>query len=286
MTRLLSGTWRKIWAQKEKERRGITNVAKLPKTVILWKGLSLLDPSKVIYAVAAVAGPDPSDNRKTGDMIQVAIVTAKASPIETWVAGEDGGVCPSDCVHRSKNRGGQNTCYVNKARLNSLWNSTTSGRAPRLKRGELAEFGRGAVIRIGMEGDPSAVPLFVWQELLTHCAGWSAYTANWRRLGEAWQAFCMASCSSVPEAGEAERQGWRTFTSSRSQCEDQLHAQQGRRLCLAESHDIACADCRGCDGTKRGSKRPSFHLPLHGSRGAAIRRRAVQEEEKSLSSQS
>lgn len=266
-------TWRKDWAKKEKARR---NVGRLPGTMLLWKGLSLLDCRTPVIAVASVAGISPSENRKTGDMIQVAIMRSDASPINAWKLGLDDAVCPEDCIHRSRPRGGLGSCYVNKARLESTWLAGVTG--PTVPKEELVSFGEGAIIRLGMEGDPAAVPLSVWLDLVDRALGWSAYTAHWRRLPIEWSALCMASCSSPEEADEAEAKGWRTFTSSRSLAEDEEHASVGRRVCLAESHDVPCSACRGCNGVSRGTRRPSFHLPLHGAVGSSIRRRMTEYE--------
>lgn len=266
-------TWRKDWASKEKARR---NVGKLPSTMVLWRGVSLLDGQTPIMAVASVAGSSPSENRKTGDMIQVAIMRQDAAPMAAWKVGGDDAVCPSDCVHRSKARGGIGSCYVNKARLDSTWLAGVTG--AEVPENELLAFGEGAIIRLGMEGDPAAVPLNIWLSLVERSIGWSAYTAQWRQLEPEWSALCMASCSSPAEADEAESRGWRTFTSSQSLAEDSAHAQAGRRVCLAESHEVPCSACRGCDGLARGTRRPSFHLPLHGAVGASIRKRVTMYE--------
>lgn len=239
--------------------------------MVLWKGLSLLDCRTPVMAVACVAGTSPSENGKTGDMIQIAIMRRDASPIVAWKNGLDDAVCPADCVHRSRPRGGAGSCYVNKARLDAAW--LAGMQATRIKLDELSAFGKGAILRLGMEGDPAAVPLDVWLSLISDSIGWSGYTAHWRKLPIEWSAVCMASCSDVEEAAEAEALGWRTFSSSRSLEEDLGHKEAGRRVCLAESHDVPCSACRGCNGISAGTRRPSYHLPIHGAVGGALRKR-------------
>jgi hypothetical protein len=267
MTRLCRLRWRAAWVAR---RRQAKERVKTP--VALWRGPSSFDPTVSVMAVVCAAGRDPSENRKTGDMLQVAVFRNDMPPARAWREGKDDAVCPETCIHRSKARGGQGSCYVNKGRLRSAW--AAGAKQEPLRAEQLPDFGRGALLRLGMEGDPSAVPFWVWGLLVSDALDWAGYTADWRELGPRWQRLFMASCSSAAEAEEAEARGWRSFTGSVSVEEDRLHKAAGRRVCPSESISLTCVQCGGCNGLSGGSKRPSFHLPLHGAVGAALRRRA------------
>lgn len=267
----MRGEWRKAWARRMKSFWNVRRLTSIPPTVVLWEGESRLQAGAPVRVVATVSGSARSGNEKTGDMVQIAVMRADENPIRAWRAGEEGPVCPDACVHRSVRRGGQGTCYVNKGRLTSAW--AASGRAFRLKPEKLSEFGRGALLRLGMEGDPAAAPLFVWAGVTEDCAGWSGYTAHWRGLSRNWQHLFMASCASAEEAKEAEALGWRTFTSSSSLAEDRANEEAGRWPCRYDSHGLSCIQCLGCSGTGRGAKRPSYFVALHGPRGKHMRKR-------------
>jgi hypothetical protein len=266
--------WRPEWARRMKEWMGLSRLNDLPSPVILWKGVSRLDGESPVLVAACVSTARPSKNEKTGDMIQIAIMRSDMSPIDAWVGGRDGAVCPASCIHRSKARGGQGSCYVNKARLRSAWEAARDQDS--LPVYLLPVWARGARLRFGMEGDPAAVPLEVWQALAKTARSWSGYTAHWREVDVAWQQLFMASCGSSAEATEAEALGWRTFSASVSSQDDEAHTRAGRKVCHAISVGLDCTACRGCDGHFKGALRPSFHLPLHGAVGAAMRRRSDQ----------
>lgn len=259
--------WRAPW-----KRAARTILARpLPSTIVLWTGASRLDGTPIMAVAHCVA--DASDNRKTGDMVQISIMRRDASPVDAWRVGGDTAVCPEACPHRSRARGGNGTCYVNKARLTDAHAS-----AARLAADGIVGFPpglfRGAKVRIGMEGDPSAVPFHVWQTVLIGAKSHTGYTAAWRDLPAEWSALFMASCDTPEAVAEAEALGWRPFVASQSAADDAAYAAAGLRLCLSEAADVSCEHCGGCDGTSRGAKRRGFYLAMHGSLGSAARKRA------------
>ena len=71
--------------------------------LVLWSGPSALNGYPIVV-VATFA----SSNRKTGDMIQVWVLTADKAPIDAYKDGTDDAVC-GDCKHRQSLGGG---CYV------------------------------------------------------------------------------------------------------------------------------------------------------------------------------
>lgn len=259
--------WRVAWRAVRKA----TRAPKLHDTIVLWSGASTLDATPIMLVAHRINAP--SENGKTGDMVQVSIMRQDRPPIEAWKAGADGAVCPDDCGHRSIPRGGKGDCYVNKARLSAAW---------RAARREM-EAGRigwvpgtfaGARIRAGMEGDPAAAPLEVWAALLAEARGHTGYTAAWRTLPVEWSCYFMASVSSPADYLRARSKGWRVFAASESPADDRAFAEVGASHCEADRPEapIPCVACVACNGAARNAARPGRYVKLHGAIGAKRRR--------------
>lgn len=261
-------SWRRAWKQHAKRVLRLRRVADLPTSVVIWEGPSQLDGTPILAVASRTR--EASQNGKTGDMIQIAIMRQDVSPGWAYVQGFDGAVCPDDCDHKSVARGGMGTCYVNKVKLRATWE-----RAIRLiEAGEVGAprgFFTGARVRIGNEGDGAAVPLHVWQGIVAEAADHTAYTAGWRDLGPDWARIFMASVSTPADAIRARSAGWRFFASSGSSADDAAFTEAGGRACLNHSHGLQCVSCLGCDGLKKGKKRLSFWIPFHGVKGSAVR---------------
>ena len=262
--------WRKAWKQHAKRALGLTRVAELPSTRVIWTGFSPYDGAPIMAVVQC--GREESRNVKTGDMMQIAIMRRDIAPGPAYAAGKDTSCCPEDCIHRSEARGGLNTCYVDKHRLYAAWGAAV----------EIVEAGdvgvpdgyfKGVRVRFGNEGDPAAVPFEVWKPIADEADAFTGYTADWRNLGPEWRELFMASVSSPADAMRARAAGWRFFASSGRESDDAAFAELGRE-CNATAHGVSCVACLGCDGTGRGERRPSWWLPFHGATGAVHRRRA------------
>lgn len=259
--------WRRTW---NAHARAALARRRLPSTLVLWTGPSAFDGTPIALVAHRVNAP--SGNRKTGDMVQVSIMRADLSPVDAWRAGADGAVCPDACAHRSRPRGGAGTCYVNKARL-------SAAHAAALRAIAAGSVGfppgifTGAQVRGGMEGDPAAVPLRVWSRVLAGVKRHTLYTADWRTLPDAWQAYAMASCDTPAAAAEATARGWRVFAASASAADDVAYQSAGMRPCPSDTVGLTCERCGGCDGHARGARRPSFYVRLHGGIGASVRKR-------------
>lgn len=260
--------WRKRWNQSIKGLIPVSRVSDLGTSYVLWVGPSALD-STPIMVVATCAGGRPSENGKTGDMIQVAIMRRDMSPGDTYKSGNDGAICPSDCTHISEPRGGLGTCYVNKGRLRTSWERARD-LADRGEVGHRAGLFVGAYVRLGMDGDPCAAPFEVWDRIARESAGWTGYTANWRNLDARWSRLFMASVQTPADAIRARSRGWRVFMSSMTPTDD---APPGLKECHADAHGLTCLTCRVCDGTEGGHARPSIWLRAHGSKGEQARKR-------------
>ena len=262
----VAAPWRVSWRKIRRAARA----ARLPDTIVLWAGPSSFDGTPIMLIGHRVNAP--SENVKTGDMVQVSIMRADRAPIDAWKAGMDGAVCPEACAHRSTARGGSGECYVNKARLSSAW---------RAARREI-EAGRigwvpgtfaGVRIRAGMEGDPAAAPFEVWAALLSEARGHTGYTAAWRTLPREWSRYFMASVSSPADYLRARSKGWRPFAASASEADDRAFEAAGSTGCEAdrEVNALQCVTCIACNGASRNAARPGRYVKLHGAIGGARR---------------
>lgn len=260
--------WRANWRAIRRAARA----PRLPDTIVLWAGPSAFDGTPIALIGHRVNAP--SENGKTGDMLQVSIMRTDRAPIDAWRAGDDGAVCPDACEHRSAARGGKGTCYVNKARLSSAWRAA-------IREIEAGRIGwtpgtfAGVRVRAGMEGDPAAAPIAVWRALLAESRGHTGYTAAWRTLAAAeWAPLFMASVSSPADYLRARSKGWRPFAASASGADDRAFEAAGATGCEAdrEVNPLQCVSCVACNGAARNAARPGRYVRLHGALGAKRRR--------------
>jgi len=127
------------------------------------------------------------------------------------------------------------------------------------------------LVRLGAAGDPAAVPLKVWKELLgidgagnMTAKSITAYTHMWNRPEfQDYKLICMASADSAMEKELARSMGWSTFTVRASPPDDDDRS----TLCLNAVQDVhlSCAECRKCDGLLSRSKPADIWVPLHGA---------------------
>jgi hypothetical protein len=233
---------------------------------VIWEGESLLDGSPIM--VIAIGFKASSKNRKTGDMIQTYILRRDISPTDAVQSGADFSICGS-CPHRGtvasikgKSRNKGRTCYVNLGQgALGVYRTYVRGKYPEWDGTGVA----GRIVRLGTYGDPAAVPVHVWTELLDGAAGFTGYTHQWRdpRFGSL-KKFCMASADSQFDALTAQAKGWRTFRVSLNPVTDTR--QDNEALCPASAEagkKLTCAQCRACDGTST-ARRGSVYIPAHG----------------------
>ena len=260
--------WRSGWKQYLKGLIGVRRVADLPTSAVLWSGSSELTGDPIMAIASRIR--ESSSNGKTGDMVQVYILPLEIHPARAWHHGGIAAVCPDACAHRSDN---DNTCYVAWARLGAMW----TGARKAIAAGEVgvpAGYFKGAIVRFGAGGDPSAAPLELWQSIASEARGWSGYTANWRDLSADWALLFMASVSTLPDLWRARSKGWRIYAASESADMDTALSEAGVKVCPSHTVGLECVICRQCDGTSKGSKRPSYYIPLHGIEGSKVRRQA------------
>jgi len=209
---------------------------------ILYEGPSEIDGGPIF---AALTGLDnPSQNGKTGPMLQTWILRSDVRPVEAIKLGLDVSVC-GDCPHRN------GTCYVNVGQSpTAVFDSYARGTA---KRDNLKMLGRKQRIRVGSYGDPSAVPIAIWDDLLKYASDFTGYTHR-PIQSPGLQKYCQASADTPGEAALYQNLGWKTF---RIKIEsDPILSNE--IICPSEK-GVQCITCLKCNGTTQ-----NIAIDIHG----------------------
>jgi hypothetical protein len=213
------------------------------------------DSQRVIIATGF---SNPSDNRKTGDMIQIWILVRSVSPTEAIRTGLDRLIC-GNCMHRGHEVDGrfgvERTCYVNPGQApQGIWKAWRAGNYAPLRS---LEVFTGRKVRFGAYGDPTWIPLSLALAIAGASSGWTGYTHQWRKPSlQAWRKLLMASVDSIAELVIARSLGWSTFRVG-------SEASVGESLCASERVGTPCIDCLLCAGARGGLE--SVHIPPHGT---------------------
>lgn len=231
------------------------------KNGVFYRGPSLIDGAPIV-GVAVYSGL----NRKTGRVLQTYIIREDINPLEASKTGADVSICgtcplrgtPTDDPARKQAAGRR--CYVNLGQGPlSVFRALERGRYPDALDSEArASLGRGRVVRVGTYGDGRAIPDHVWDDLLSECSAWTAYTH-----GEGWRPdLAMQSVEDIDTARKHWSAGRRTFrivtgvaeidTANEVLCPASKEA--GRRT--------TCASCKLCSGTATKSPK-SIAIPAH-----------------------
>ena len=232
-------------------------------SAVIYRGPSTLDPAATIKVVVSNLHR-PSSNDKTGDMLQVYIIPDNVAPTEAVKTGADASVC-GDCMHRGSEGYTDRTCYVNLAPVNGVHRSTLDRPVT-----PAADVGRRAVIRVGAYGDPAAVPVKVWQDLLSEAARWTGYTEQWLKYPEL-RHLLMASVQTDAQERDAQALGWRTFRAVHAD-HPPAHTGNGAIWCPA-AHPTrgkltSCESCGLCSGKRTATDaRRSIRVEVHGRSG-------------------
>jgi len=212
------------------------------------------DSSRIIIATGFST---PSDNRKTGDMIQIWILVRSVSPTEAIRTGLDRLICGS-CVHRGHEENGrfgvERSCYVNPGQApQGIYKSWKAGNYAPLR--SLEAF-TGRKVRFGSYGDPVHIPLPLALAIAGVSSGWTGYTHQWRKPSlQGWKTLLMASVDSIAELVIARSLGWSTFRVG-------SEASVGENLCESTRIGTPCSVCQLCAGARNGLE--SVHIPPHG----------------------
>jgi hypothetical protein len=239
---------------------------------VVYKGISQLDG--ITEVVVIVTGlENPTSNIKTGDMLQAWILIENTPPHEAVKSGLDYAIC-GDCPHRGT------TCYVAvykaplaiwKAYKRGIYTDLTSLDCKPNREQLCATYAttrtdnsvqEGRNLRIGAYGDPSAVPVEVWQELATTADTTTGYTHQWKNPEHAQLKYLtMASADSVADFEQAQALGWRTFRVKNAND----HLLESEVVCPSTTVGLSCADCGACKGLK-GTRplRSNIVIDVHG----------------------
>jgi len=211
-------------------------------SAVIWEGKSPYDGAEIM--ILAVCIKDPSNNRKTGWMIQIYILVKSVSPVEAVKLELDASVC-GNCSMRWNKGGG---CYVLPIWMTPMWKKGLE--APRITPTELAKLANkyNTPIRQGAWGDPAMVPMDVWEELenaVSNKKG-SSYTHQWEWVSPEYAKFSMASVENLKQKADAQAKGYRTFRI----VDDESEIVEDERLCLNSSRGIQCRECGECGGNR------------------------------------
>lgn len=250
-------------------------------SVVVYRGPSMIDPNQGIILV--LSGLNESANGKTGALIQSYIISENCDPVTAIRNGSNLAVC-GDCPQNPALGGG---CYVNEGQAPlSLYRGIERGNIPYLPLSAIAHLLRGRQFRIGSYGDPAAVPVSVWEQILDATeSNHNGYTHQWRkRQYQALRTFCMASVETAQEAIEAQAMGWRTFR-VRNNSYELLPTEIVCPASLEGGYRRQCADCMACDGNPEQGNRRSVAIIVHGNSARSSNARRVVERKTLLSLQ-
>jgi hypothetical protein len=237
--------------------KAIVKALKYKETLVLYKGISLLDNETPIMIVMSGFTKD-SSNQKTGPLVQLYILPIHDSPKDTYFSGSKS-VC-GDCKYN-----GNNGCYVRWSHLTSIWKSAKSQAAIPMTLSK--EFLRGLRVRVGAAGDPASVDAQVWSQLLSTCENYTGYTHQWDKPKyQNLQSLFMASVDNARENEKAFSLGWSTFFVT----DNEEEAQEEGLRCLAsagktDAHGLptTCATCMLCNG--KSIKQKTITEVIHGA---------------------
>jgi hypothetical protein len=210
-----------------------------------------------VRVVIATGFSTPSDNRKTGDMIQIWILCKAEDPVTAIRTGLDRIIC-GNCRHRGHEENGKHgverTCYVNEGQAPlGIWKAWKAGNYAPLRS---LEVFTGRKVRFGAYGDPTHMPLPLALAIAGVSSGWTGYTHQWRKPSlQGWRQILMASVDTTAELLIARAMGWSTFRVG-------SEATAGESLCASEAIGTPCSVCLLCAGVRGGLR--AIHIPVHG----------------------
>ena len=210
--------------------------------------------------IIATGFESPSDNRKTGPMIQIWILVKACDPVEAVKEGLDRLIC-GNCRHRGDGFQ-KRSCYVNVQHAPlGIWRAWKAGAYLPLP--SVSVF-TGRRVRFGAYGDPTWLPLSLALAIAGVASGWTGYTHQWRKPSmQGWKQLLMASVDTAAELVIARSMGWSTFRVT-----PDLDHHTVETLCASDRVGTPCSDCQACAGLGAIGRRPtqvSVFIPAHGS---------------------
>ena len=211
------------------------------------------------FFVAASGFARKSDNRKTGDMIQVWIMLEDVNPVAAVSSGLDAVTICEGCPFASGNG-----CYVNVGQAPlGVFRANERGNLPTLLPKDYAQAFAGRKVRFGAYGNPTLIPLSIVKAIAKVSAGWTGYFHNWKTMSaekrKAYNQYFMVSTETASSLELANSLQLRVFHVSPVQPENTVE-------CLADSRGLTCAQCQLCQGWNKPAK--SVWINPHGSKTA------------------
>lgn len=202
------------------------------------------DDTRVVIATTE------SDNRKTGNMIQIWILCRDTSPTDAVRSGLDADIC-GDCKLRGTDGWAGRTCYVNVAQgPHAVWRAYQAGRYDYLPQSRYPDVFCGRAVRFGAYGDPVHIPLGILRYICLFARRWTGYTHQWGKAQyRPYQEYLMASVDSELEYWRAHVYGWRCFRVRPAEA----YMIPGEIACPAADetgHKTDCARCGLCNGRR------------------------------------
>ena len=243
--------------------KAISKSLKMKDSIVIYKGISLLDNETPIMVVMSGYNKD-SKNEKTGPLVQLYILPIDILPKDAYQSGSKS-VC-GDCKYN-----GNNGCYVRWSHLKSLWNSARKQNPVSMRIAK--ELIKGLRVRVGAAGDPAAIPFSFWNSLLSGCENHTGYTHQWDKDEfSSLSSLFVASTDSKDETRRANEKGWSTF-----EVIDNEEPSASSILCLATDTTktknglpFDCASCMGCNGK---GKQKNWYVKLHGATNTVAKAR-------------
>jgi len=206
------------------------------------------------YSVIATRA---TQNRKTGDMIQIWIILTDTHPSAAVDSGLDASTICRGCPFAAGNG-----CYVLTHQAPAaIWRGLQRGIYPYLAPKDYSQFFGGRAVRFGAYGNPTLLPFSIAKAIAKESRGWTGYFHNWKEMPAAeakqWNSLFMASTETKSSLDLAKGLNLRTFHVSPEKPE-------GFVECLSETRNLECAQCLLCQGTSKKAK-PIWINP-HGSR--------------------
>ena len=207
----------------------------------IYQGPSVLQPDVTILGLLSNVDR-PSENKKTGNQVQLWIMLRDMHPVEGIKTQSDTAICGT-CPLRG------DVCYVNPtfapARVWRSWNqgNVTLGFPPRFKT-------RFRSLRLGAYGDPAALPIELLKTLVARFRTWTGFTHLWKDAHPDLSALCMASTETAALAEEANLLGWRTFR-IRSTSDDARFKDEALCVYEATGNEVTCENCGACNGNQK-----------------------------------
>jgi hypothetical protein len=243
-----------------------TKPTKQPSSLIIYRGPSLID-GKPIVCIAVF--PKGKANSKTGAMLQTYILADNGKhPLDNNKSGDDYSIC-GNCKHKgtpttdlAKKQATERSCYVALFQgPGQVFKALQRGKYSTAQSPEdITAIGEGRRVRMGSYGDPLAVPMVIWEKLISKAQGHTGYTHAAELTGFPSH-YLMLSTDTKEQAKIAWEQGKRTFRVIPINAKPSEALDPYNEIMCPSDKGVQCVQCKLCKG---GSKGKSVAIVAHG----------------------